>query len=221
MARAASDEAAHAVTHDRQLVDRYRPLRDEALEERRELAAVRRNMTAAVVGEIHGRDAEILRERGAVVVANIGTGVSGAIDTVRSAMAGLGRILSAPFKTAQTAIDAVRSAIDAVIRVVGAASPEMSSVFTAPAAAGAEPSTECGRSEMIGMPRPAAEVTVYAPPNACWVTVMPLLPALRPTASLRYAPPMRIASRAAASRPSREVPTSTAPTSPDEAAAGA
>jgi hypothetical protein len=66
---AARDEAAHAVSEDRELVDRHRPRGDELLEEIGERATVGRDMEAAVVVEVDRREAEVVRQRRPVVEA--------------------------------------------------------------------------------------------------------------------------------------------------------
>src|SRR5205823_10176902 len=61
--RAARNQPAHAVSENRQPATPARPRLEERLEHARELPSVLRNVTPAVVVHVHGRAAEIARER--------------------------------------------------------------------------------------------------------------------------------------------------------------
>ena len=60
--------APHAVAEEDELLDRDRPGGDEPLEERRQLAPVRRDVPAAVVMQVEGGEAEVAGEGRAVIV---------------------------------------------------------------------------------------------------------------------------------------------------------
>jgi len=62
------NEPAHAVGDDGHFLDRHGPLLDEALEQRGERAAVRRDVQPAVVVQVDRRVSEVAGEGGSVVV---------------------------------------------------------------------------------------------------------------------------------------------------------
>ena len=67
--RATCHKAPHAVTHDRQLFDRVRPIAQDHFHDVGKFMAVGGDMPAAVVVEVHRRVAEIAREDLTVIVA--------------------------------------------------------------------------------------------------------------------------------------------------------
>src|SRR5437773_12350630 len=67
--RATCHKTAHAVTHDRQLFDRVRPITQEPFHYVSKFTAVGGDMPAAVVVKVNRRVAEIARKGRAVIVA--------------------------------------------------------------------------------------------------------------------------------------------------------
>jgi len=67
--RTARDQATHAVRQDDEFPERHRPGSDEGFERIGECTTVGRNVQPGVVVQIDGRVAEVLRQRGPVVMA--------------------------------------------------------------------------------------------------------------------------------------------------------
>jgi hypothetical protein len=63
VAGAAQDEAPHAVAEEHELVDRHRPSRQRRLESVGEVAAVERDVPAAVVAQVQRRKAVLALKR--------------------------------------------------------------------------------------------------------------------------------------------------------------
>jgi hypothetical protein len=68
VAGTACHEAAHAVADDHEFADRLRPVTDQRLEQLGEGLSVRSDMPAGVVAQIERCVAELVGQRGAVVV---------------------------------------------------------------------------------------------------------------------------------------------------------